>query len=312
MTDPLTGLRSRDNLRAELDAHPSICCFVDVDGLIWLNDQHGHEQGDSALAAIAKYLIASLGERARSIFRVGGEEFLVLLRSNDSFVAREIAAGIVSGVRTLEIPYRRLDRPLRTIVEVNVVILPSQLAASPHFLKAPGDRDWIGAWIYSEKLRTGLDAGVVVDLSIPTSMITVGHLKQVLAHVPDDVAVAMIPSAHPNDSSRLQAASPSYLGGPVFSFRPAQSLSDEFVIVEMVEVTGRGTAILVDALADGKLGQKLTVEITRPDGRVLTARASLELALWRAATPLESFAFLVEARMQEIPSGAKLRVLGAG
>src|SRR5688572_23643244 len=114
MTDALTGLRThRDGLRDAILAHGSACCLVDVDALIWVNDQHGHVEGDRVLVTLAQYLEQSLAERAASVFRVGGDEFLVLLPPMDSSAAGEVAVGIVAGVRALQIPYRRVDRPLR-------------------------------------------------------------------------------------------------------------------------------------------------------------------------------------------------------
>lgn len=73
MTDKITGLRThRDGLRGEIDAHDSPCCLVDIDGLVWVNDQFGHAAGDRVLAAVAECLQRSLADDRVTIFRVGG------------------------------------------------------------------------------------------------------------------------------------------------------------------------------------------------------------------------------------------------
>jgi diguanylate cyclase (GGDEF)-like protein len=304
-TDPLTGLRSRDGLQAELAAHPSICCLIDIDQLLWLNDQLGFDAGDRALVTVANYLKASLGERARSMFRVGGDELLVVLRSDDLGAAREIARGIVAGVRALGIPYRRLDRPLRTVVEANVIVLPGAALATSLL---PAAKGWIADAIYTEKLRTASEAGVVADLTIHTPMMTVGKLKALLAHTPDDVVVVMSAAPSAPHGARLQGAWPSYRGGPILELVPAKRLSDEFVVRDLVEIRGRGTAILAESLVDGTPGQRLSVEIERPDGSVSRLAASLEVALWTDAS-FESPAFMVDAKMADVPIGSKVRVV---
>jgi diguanylate cyclase (GGDEF)-like protein len=169
MIDRLTGLRThRDGLRCEIDVHDSPCCLVDIDGLVWINDQYGNEAGDRALAAVAERLERSLADYPSAIFRVGGDEFLVLFGSADRTAARGIATKLVSDIRALEIPYRRVDRPHRTVVEVNVAVLPITSTFAERAFSEDGltraARYWVGVAVYQEKLRVGRDAGVVVDL----------------------------------------------------------------------------------------------------------------------------------------------------
>jgi diguanylate cyclase (GGDEF)-like protein len=169
MTDPLTELRThRDGLRSAIDARHSPCCLVDIDGLIWVNDQYGHDAGDKVLAAVAERLARSLADCPSTIFRVGGDEFLVLFGAADRTAAREFATRLVAEIRALGIPYRRVDRPQRTVVEVNVAVLPITSTFAERAVCDEGltraARDWVGAAVYHEKRRVGRDAGVVVDL----------------------------------------------------------------------------------------------------------------------------------------------------
>jgi len=142
---------------------------VDIDGLIWVNDQHGHIEGDRVLANVAQHLTHSADEHGASVFRVGGDEFLLLFPdSADHSVVCDIAAAIVSGVRALGIPYRRLDRPGRTTLEINAAVLPASGAFADRAFSEFGItsvvRDWVAKSVFQEKTRLGREAGLVVDL----------------------------------------------------------------------------------------------------------------------------------------------------
>ncbi len=90
-TDPLTGLRNRHGLEADLEQLDhlssrygrSYCiAMCDIDFFKAYNDAYGHPAGDQALRTVG----ASLSEVARQgdrIYRYGGEEFLVLLPEQD-------------------------------------------------------------------------------------------------------------------------------------------------------------------------------------------------------------------------------------
>jgi diguanylate cyclase (GGDEF)-like protein len=81
-TDPLTGLLNRRGLD-DLLSHPEqiragCLVMIDVTDLKVLNDQHGHEIGDVALRLLARALRNQF-RVTDPIFRLGGDEFLVLM-----------------------------------------------------------------------------------------------------------------------------------------------------------------------------------------------------------------------------------------
>jgi diguanylate cyclase (GGDEF)-like protein len=85
--DPLTGLLNRSALRsrvAELEQQARLTgdsvCFVacDIDGFKRVNDTYGHERGDAVLRGTAYQLRKAL-RSFELIYRIGGEEFLVVL-----------------------------------------------------------------------------------------------------------------------------------------------------------------------------------------------------------------------------------------
>jgi diguanylate cyclase (GGDEF)-like protein len=87
MTDPLTGAFNRRYMDACLataierrnrTGEPASLLMIDVDHFKRINDRFGHAGGDEAL----KRLVALVSGRARKLdvlFRVGGEEFMILL-----------------------------------------------------------------------------------------------------------------------------------------------------------------------------------------------------------------------------------------
>jgi two-component system cell cycle response regulator len=84
--DNLTGLLGhrafQEALDAQLDIDEAGATFtlatIDIDDFKLVNDVHGHPTGDEALCQVAEALRGSLRDQD-TVFRVGGEEFAVLL-----------------------------------------------------------------------------------------------------------------------------------------------------------------------------------------------------------------------------------------
>jgi diguanylate cyclase (GGDEF)-like protein len=113
--DPLTGLLNRHALvprfleishQARLTDQPVCLVLCDVDGFKEVNDEHGHDCGDAVLRDIAY----ELRKRLRSfelVYRLGGEEFLVVLPGIDLQAGQEVAERLrqaVEQARPTEIP----------------------------------------------------------------------------------------------------------------------------------------------------------------------------------------------------------------
>jgi diguanylate cyclase (GGDEF)-like protein len=83
--DPLTGMLNRRALQdrfAMLRAQGfTTLAVLDLDHFKHVNDTHGHAVGDRVLKAVARVLEADADTLA---FRMGGEEFLLLLRGRDA------------------------------------------------------------------------------------------------------------------------------------------------------------------------------------------------------------------------------------
>jgi hypothetical protein len=119
------------------------------------------------LVAIAAALTDIFGAIAVTrIFRVAGDTFLVVLPDLDVNVVNA-ASRVIEGIRALNIPYRRADRPERTRLEVNVVMfrLTAQRLSQCFGRTSAGEsyREFFSELVYREKQRSGGQPGVVVD-----------------------------------------------------------------------------------------------------------------------------------------------------
>ncbi len=90
--DALTGLYNRryftdvferEIKRAQRGEEPFVFAMADIDFFKKLNDDYGHQQGDIALQKVSKVLQQSLRRPQDLVFRLGGEEFGIILNEMD-------------------------------------------------------------------------------------------------------------------------------------------------------------------------------------------------------------------------------------
>jgi diguanylate cyclase (GGDEF)-like protein len=110
-TDALTGLANRRQLDTDLQSlsvpradSVGSCAFVmlDLDHFKRLNDELGHAVGDAALRSVAAEL-QRVVRRRDTIYRYGGEEFLVIMRDASLSVATATGERIREAISDLEI-----------------------------------------------------------------------------------------------------------------------------------------------------------------------------------------------------------------
>ena len=91
LIDELTGLYNRRRFFVLTDQYLKLSVrtkkrllllFIDMDNLKWINDHHGHNEGDQALIDLANILKKTFRE-SDIIARIGGDEFVVLSESTD-------------------------------------------------------------------------------------------------------------------------------------------------------------------------------------------------------------------------------------
>ena len=127
--DKLTNLGNRDLFQKEMAEHfqkqkvdyqLGSLMFLDLDGFKNINDTLGHDAGDLLLKETAKRLHDCLRE-SDSVYRLGGDEFLVLLRKiKEKKDAGKVAKNILN---TIRIPYYlKLENQSSATVNVGVSV----------------------------------------------------------------------------------------------------------------------------------------------------------------------------------------------
>lgn len=101
--DPLTGVASSGGLQDEIDGGDgdAVVLSVDLDGLDHVNETYGNAAGDSVLIESARRLERTVRSRDR-VFRMTGDEFVVLIRGAEQLESIQTAARIID---ELALPY---------------------------------------------------------------------------------------------------------------------------------------------------------------------------------------------------------------
>ncbi len=110
--DPLTGLLNRQGLerrfeeltqQARLTGAPVSLVVCDIDNFKLINDSHGHARGDVVLRTVAYQLRQQL-RSFELIYRIGGEEFLVVLPGATSDDATALGERLCDATRQCSSP----------------------------------------------------------------------------------------------------------------------------------------------------------------------------------------------------------------
>jgi two-component system chemotaxis response regulator CheY len=143
-TDPLTQLRNRlsladdlDSLHARSERYGRSYCLVmcDVDFFKAYNDAAGHQAGDQVLRTVGATL-AGLAREADSVYRYGGEEFLLLLPEQTLSSAAAAGERIRQAVEDLGVAHPTAPTGVITISIGAAVFTPDAGASSEDVLKA--------------------------------------------------------------------------------------------------------------------------------------------------------------------------------
>src|SRR5713226_9398665 len=145
VTDPLTGLYNRrlfnENFDKELNrarryAHPLSLVTLDLHRFKEVNDKHGHPRGDDVLRAAAATLKKAL-RTSDSAFRIGGDEFALLLPQTDSPQALALC-------RRVQTVFIEMLQPLQLAVTVGmdhgVAIFPQDAEHADQLIRIADER----------------------------------------------------------------------------------------------------------------------------------------------------------------------------
>jgi diguanylate cyclase (GGDEF)-like protein len=96
--------------------------MIDIDFFKKVNDTYGHAGGDEVLKAVSSSLSSSLGENG-TVFRYGGEEFLIFLQDSNSNFISQVLEKTRSNIENLTVPYR--DQVINITISIGVATTQS-------------------------------------------------------------------------------------------------------------------------------------------------------------------------------------------
>src|SRR5438309_1858151 len=145
VTDPLTGLYNRrlfsETFEKELNrgrryGSPLGLVVLDLHRFKEVNDRHGHPRGDEVLRAAAATLKKAL-RTSDSAFRIGGDEFALLLPQTDAEQALALS-------RRVETVFAEMLQPLQLIVSVamdhGIAIFPQDADQADQLIRMADER----------------------------------------------------------------------------------------------------------------------------------------------------------------------------
>ena len=145
VTDPLTGLYNRrlfgESFEKELNrarryTQPLSLVILDLHRFKEVNDRHGHPRGDEVLRATAATLKKAL-RTSDSAFRIGGDEFALLLPQTDLQQALALS-------RRVETVFAEMLRPLQLEVAVSMdhgaAIFPQDAEQADQLIRIADER----------------------------------------------------------------------------------------------------------------------------------------------------------------------------
>jgi diguanylate cyclase (GGDEF)-like protein len=109
--DPLTGLLNRTSLatrvaeleqQSEITQEPVGVIAADLDGFKQINDSRGHAAGDAVLTEVA-YLLRKRLRAFDLAYRLGGDEFLILIPGADLSATRGVAVKVRAAIGEAEL-----------------------------------------------------------------------------------------------------------------------------------------------------------------------------------------------------------------
>lgn len=124
VTDNLTGLYNRSLLQSSLEnainqssrtGNAMTLIMLDLDHFKKINDELGHDVGDSVLKSIGEFLKNHF-RASDMVFRIGGEEFLALIFNTDASSGKDVAEKLRREIEQLPLIS---DRPVTVSVGVS-------------------------------------------------------------------------------------------------------------------------------------------------------------------------------------------------
>jgi len=137
ITDEMTGLFNRryfnrifssERDRAKRNNHSLSFLMLDVDCFKQYNDYYGHQAGDAVLASVGKMLNQTLERASDLAFRLGGEEFGVIISGVERQKVAWFAEELLKELQALSIPHdKNTAAPIVTMSAGLVTYTPAEI-----------------------------------------------------------------------------------------------------------------------------------------------------------------------------------------
>jgi len=125
LADPLTGVGNRRRFDSELpatlaDDRATALCILDLDHFKSVNDTYGHPAGDALLKQVAAVTQGAM-RPGDSVYRIGGEEFALVLRHATFADAVDVAERVRSAIASESFDVDH-DEPLSATASIGVAV----------------------------------------------------------------------------------------------------------------------------------------------------------------------------------------------
>ncbi|HEX3241359.1 MAG TPA: bifunctional diguanylate cyclase/phosphodiesterase [Solirubrobacterales bacterium] len=208
---------------------PLALALLDLDHFKQVNDRHGHPEGDALLRRVAEIL--RNGRSADRPFRIGGDEFAVLLQKTDEEGARTLVA--------------RLCRTLQEAgVPVSIGVAAMRPGEDAKDLRAEAD-----AALYEAKRRGGASSTLYSDIHENVEITTAAKREAVIRLVEDESLTTVFQPIWSFDSElligleALSRPDPAFLlAGPSEAFDIAEQVGSVHELDELCVATALRSA----------------------------------------------------------------------
>ena len=165
-TDSLTSLHNRryfnmvyekEIKRAKRKYSYITFMMLDIDFFKQYNDTYGHIEGDYALQSVAKVLQETLRRPSDYVFRLGGEEFGVLLTDTDESNSAKLARDICDAIRGRKLKHEKSTVNEYVTISIGVVCCVADDALDENLLISRADE-----MLYEAK-ETGRDRYIITS-----------------------------------------------------------------------------------------------------------------------------------------------------
>lgn len=115
VTDELTGLKNRrffneillqESKRAQRNQSSLGFMMIDIDQFKTYNDTYGHLEGDEVLKNVSKLFNEKVKRSGDFVFRLGGEEFGILITDTNAQECQQLASSLCRGIEELKIEHK--------------------------------------------------------------------------------------------------------------------------------------------------------------------------------------------------------------